>query len=206
MFYYLNGTATVIGTGFLVLDVGGVGYKLTVSDNTSRQVKAGDKTKLFTYLAIREDDIELFGFSDETELDTFKMLISVSGIGPKNAISVLSQFTPDELAMAVIAEDAKSISKSNGIGPKTAARIVLELKDKISRSPLVSSKSGAMTLPSAGSGKGSAGKLGEATDALIVLGYSRTEALQILKDIPADTMSIEEIIRAALKKAGRKQG
>ena len=206
MFYYLNGTATVIGTGFLVLDVGGVGYKLTVSDNTSRQVKVGDKTKLFTYLAIREDDIELFGFSDETELDTFKMLISVSGIGPKNAISVLSQFTPDELAMAVIAEDAKSISKSNGIGPKTAARIVLELKDKISRSPLVSSKSGAMTLPSAGSGKGSAGKLGEATDALIVLGYSRTEALQILKDIPADTMSIEEIIRAALKKAGRKQG
>lgn len=203
MFYYLNGTVALIGQGFVALDVGGVGYKLTVSDNTLSSLSVGREAKLYTHLTVREDDVELFGFGDEAELNTFKLLINVSGIGPKNAISILSNFTPDEFAVAVISEDTKSISRSNGIGPKTAARIVLELKDKISRSPASRS-----VLPSGlgaqGKASGAQSKLSEATDALVVLGYSRSEALQILKDIDVSSMSIEDIIRASLKKVSRK--
>ena len=113
MFYYLNGTVALIGQGFVALDVGGVGYKLTVSDNTLSSLSVGREAKLYTHLAVREDDVELFGFGDEAELNTFKLLINVSGIGPKNAVSILSNFTPDEFAVAVISEDTKSISRSN---------------------------------------------------------------------------------------------
>ena len=135
MFYYLKGELALCKSNLCIIDCGGVGYQLTVSLNTSDKLltKEGTTVKLYTHLAVREDGIELFGFSSIEERETFHNLISVSGIGPKVALSILSYFTPDKLALAICTEDVKSIAKAPGIGPKTAARIVLELRDKISK-------------------------------------------------------------------------
>ena len=137
MFYYLSGKLTLLKNDLAVIDVGGVGYKLTISGTTyeampaNRSVKEPPIIKLFTYLAVREDGLELFGFATETELATFKLLITVSGVGPKAAMAILSHLTPEKFALAVCTDDKKTISKANGIGPKTAARVILELKDKL---------------------------------------------------------------------------
>ena len=207
MFYYISGKLAHLETGFAVLDAGGVGYKLSISGTTydamppNRSVKEPPTVLLYTYMAVREDGIELFGFASETELASFKMLISVSGVGPKAAMSILSLLTPEKFALAVCTEDKKTIAKANGIGPKTAARIILELKDKLMKEHAGEDLSAMRgTTETALPAAGGRGKLSEATDALIVLGYSRAEALNVLKDIPTDSMELEEIIRAALKK------
>lgn len=200
MYYYISGTLAHKSMGFAVIDAGGVGYKLTVSQNTyDRLPLAGNAAKLYTYLAVREDGIELFGFYDETELSSFQMLITVSGVGPKAAMSILSLLTPEKFALAVCTEDTKAISKASGVGPKTAARIVLELKDKLIK------EHGAEfnAVPEIGSsakGSPARGKLTEALDALMVLGYQRAEATAVLKSLPTEQMTLEEIIRQALKK------
>lgn len=199
MFYYLNGILAHKEPGFAVLDCGGVGYRLTVSQNTlaalDRASVRSDKVKLYTYMAVREDDIELFGFYTSEELDTFKLLIGVSGIGPKAAMGVLSAFTPDGLARAVCTEDVKAIAKSNGVGAKGAARIVLELKDKMSyaggEEPQTPSTTAAQpAAPSAG--------LAEAAEALVALGYARSEVNAALSKLNTAGLSSGEIIRAAL--------
>ncbi len=204
MFYYISGKLAMANPTTAVIDAGGVGYKLTISENTynslpPRHTVDNPTAKLFTYMAVREDDIELFGFASETELSSFKMLLSVSGVGPKAAISILSLLTPERFALAVCTEDRKTISKANGIGPKTAARIILELQDKLlKQAPIEQTQatiSVAMTSPGT-----SKGKLSEAQDALTVLGYSRSEALSALQGIDVSAMEIEDIIRAALKK------
>ncbi len=207
MFYYINGNLTHLENGLAVLDVGGVGYKLTVSGTTydampPRNASNPPLVRLFTYLAVREDDMELFGFATQAELFSFKMLISVSGVGPKAAMSILSFMTPEKFALAVCTDDKKSISKANGIGPKTAARIILELKDKMMKEtggalPDTSTPSVSRTA------LGGRGKLEEATDALIVLGYTRSEALAALKELDLSSMELEEIIRLSLKKLMR---
>lgn len=202
MFYYLHGELAYLVPGLAVLDVGGVGYKLTVSGSTydalpkSRQ-DATDVT-LFTHMAVREDDVELFGFATETELDVFKLLITVSGIGPKAAMSILSAMTPEQFTLAVCTEDRKSISAANGIGAKTAARIILELRDKMlkeSGGVLPDVEPVAAAPASAGHGK-----LNEALEALITLGYNRSDAMSVIKTLDIENMSLEEIIRASLKK------
>ena len=148
MFYYINGKLAHLDPTFAVLDVGGVGYKLTISGSTHSampphlSVSEAPTVKLYTYLAVREDDIELFGFASEEELSSFKMLISVSGVGPKAALSILTQMTPQKLAIAICTDDKKAIAKANGIGPKTAARIILELKDKLSKEAIADVDSG----------------------------------------------------------------
>ena len=151
-------------------------------------------------MAIREDDVELFGFYSLEELSAFKMLITVSGVGPKAAVSILSQLTPAKLAVAVCTEDKKAISQANGIGPKTAARIILELKDKlknqISGEDLKDAPTEIVT-------PGTSSKLSDAQDALAVLGYSRSEALTALKSIDTDNLELDEIIKLALKKLMR---
>ena len=200
MYYYISGTLAHKSMGFAVIDAGGVGYKLTVSQNTyDRLPLAGNAAKLYTYLAVREDGIELFGFFDETELSSFQMLITVSGVGPKAAMSILSLLTPEKFALAVCTEDTKAISKASGVGPKTAARIVLELKDK-----LIKEHGGefnaAPEIGSSAKGSPARGKLTEALDALMVLGYQRAEATAVLKSLPTEQMTLEEIIRQALKK------
>ena len=206
MFYYISGALAHLENGCAVLDVGGVGYRLTISGTTydampaNRSVKEPPTVRLYTHLAVREDDLELFGFATLAELSTFKLLISVSGIGPKAAMSILTLLTPEKFALAVCTDDKKTISKANGIGPKTAARIILELKDKLMKENAgtdFTAVSDSVSAPAAG-GKKSA--LSEATDALLVLGYSRSEALSVLKDLPTDQLSLEDIIREALKK------
>ena len=204
MFYYINGNLTHLESNLAVLDVGGVGYKLTVSGTTYDAMPPRSHTnppmvKLFTYLAVREDDMELFGFATQTELASFKMLISVSGVGPKAAMSILSFLTPEKFALAVCTDDRKTIAKANGIGPKTAARIILELKDK-----MMKESGGALpevgNVSAASAQAPSRGKLSEAVDALVVLGYSRAEAMNVLKDIDTSVLELEEIIRVSLKK------
>ena len=204
MFYYIAGKLAHLSPTIAVIDAGGVGYKLTISQNTFESLprSTGDAfptTKLYTYMSVREDGIELFGFASEAELSSFKMLLGVSGVGPKAAISILSLLTPEKFALAVCTDDKKTISKASGIGPKTAARIILELQDKLlKQTPPEQTQatiSTAITTPGT-----SKGKLSEAQDALTVLGYSRSEAMNALQGIDVSAMEIEDIIRAALKK------
>lgn len=203
MFYYISGKLAHLENGIAVIDVGGIGYRLTISGTTydampaNRSVQEPPTVRLYTYLAVREDDIELFGFATMSELSTFKLLISVSGIGPKAAMSILTLLSPEKFAMAVCTDDKKTISKANGIGPKTAARIILELKDKLMKENAGMDFDSAAPDISAPAGKKSV--MSEAIDALLVLGYTRAEATAALKDIPA-SLSLEEIIRNALKK------
>lgn len=202
MYYYLNGELALCEGGTCVVDCGGVGYKLTTSLITSQNLsnKLGQKVKLFTHLAVREDGIELFGFESNEERSCFNLLISVSGVGPKAAISILSMMSPDRFSLAVCTEDTKFISKTPGIGPKTAARIVLELKDKISKdmmtaSPVATSISAAKSTPMPKN-------LSEACEALMVLGYDKNTVLSVIKDIDPST-DVGLIIKTALKKLAR---
>ncbi len=199
MFYYIQGTLAHREAGFAVIDCGGVGYKLTVSQNTisalDRGASQSSHAKLFTYMAVREDDVELFGFYTEEELSTFKLLLTVSGIGPKAAMGVLSAFTPEGLARAVATEDTKAIARANGIGSKGAARIVLELKDKLS---YADSGTEAVTVKSPATPKAKSSHLTEAAEALAALGYSRAEINTVLSKMNTDGKEAGEIIRLAL--------
>ena len=207
MFYYLRGEVAHVEPGLAVLDVGGVGYRLTISGSTqsalsARSFSESKEVLLYTYLAVREDGIELFGFATEQEKETFELLITVSGVGPKAALSILSAMTPEKFAIAVCSEDRKSISSANGIGPKTAARIILELRDKLLKEsggsfPATVAENAPEIAPAG------RGKLNEALDALMVLGYNRSDAMTLLKTLDIESMSLEELIRAALKKSAR---
>ena len=209
MFYYINGKLAHLDPTFAVLDVGGVGYKLTISGSTHSampphlSVSEAPTVKLFTYLAVREDDIELFGFASEEELSSFKMLISVSGVGPKAALSILTQMTPQKLAIAICTDDKKAIAKANGIGPKTAARIILELKDKLQKEAIAEADRSSSADDELVAAIGGSSKKRDAEDALAVLGYSRSEASAALRSIDIDNLELDEIIRLALKKLMR---
>lgn len=205
MFYYLSGELALHDTNTCVIDCGGVGYQLTVSLNTSEALSSrlGQKVKLFTYLAVREDGVELFGFGTNEEKHAFNMLIGVSGVGPKAALNILSVLTPDKLAMAVCTEDIKAISKAPNVGAKTAARIVLELKDKVAKEmPTMTSKAGASLGNIGASRMTMSGNLLEAMEALMVLGYDKNTVTDILKGIDP-TLGVSEIITLALKKMAR---
>lgn len=202
MFYFIRGELVLIEQNFAVIDAAGVGYKLTVSGHTHAALpRSPEKQKsvtLYTYLSVREDGVELFGFATLEELNIYKLLISVSGIGPKAALSLLSFLSPEKIALAVCSEDKKLIAKAPGIGPKTAARIILELKDKLHADGSADSGETIVSAPSATSGNHSA----EAIDALMVLGFNRSAALDALKGIDP-TEELEDIIREALKKLMR---
>ena len=206
MFYYINGKLAALEPTFAVIDAGGVGYKMTITQNTysamppHRSVNEAPTVKLYSYMAVREDGIELFGFISYEELSAFKLLITVSGVGPKAALSILSQLSPTKLAIAVCTDDKKAISQANGIGPKTAARIILELKDKLKGSVLDDDTDGdSDTFVPQNAGN----KLGDAQDALAVLGYSKSEAMSALKGIDTSSLELDEIIKLALKKLMR---
>ncbi len=199
MIYHVKGTLEYCEVGFCVIDCNGVGYRLTVSDNTFSEIcsHVGETEKLLTYLQVREDGVELFGFKTADELSSFKLLITVSGVGPKAAMAILSLLTPDKLSMAIVNEDVKSISRASGVGAKTAARVVLELRDKVSKQYFApTAPIQTATAKSAPKGKGN---LSEALDALIVLGYSRAEAQKALTGIDP-TLDVEKIIPMALAK------
>ena len=206
MFYYIKGPLVLASPNTAVVEASGVAYKMTISENTYRALpRRGDKppvVTLYTYLSVREDGIELFGFESERELSSFKMLTSVSGVGPKAAMAILSLLTPEKFALAVCTEDKKTISKASGVGPKTAARIILELRDKLMKETSIDEDlSSAMLDHSAEvAGAPARGKMSEAMDALLVLGYTRAEAQNVLKSIDTQALSIEDIIKEALKK------
>lgn len=198
MFYYLEGIITHIGPYLAVVDCGGVGYACKATNYTLGALTVGKKGKLFTYLNVREDTFELYGFATENERNCFEMLIGVSGVGPKAALSILSSNTPETLAMSIVTENEKALTGCPGIGKKIAQRIILELKDKLAKGQLSASPageayggSGVTVIPE---NKGS-----EAAAALAVLGYSQVEINAALKGLDMDNMSLENIIKAALR-------
>ena len=197
MYYYISGELVLAEPNTAVVDAAGVGYQMTISGNTLGKLagKVGTKIKLYTHLSVREDAMELYGFSTLEELSGFRMLISVSGVGAKSAVSILSLMSPERFAAAVMSGDAKAIAKAPGVGAKTAARIILELKDKMKKD-FSSEDTGSAAedlLPA------NDNNLSEAANALMVLGYTRAEAAYALKgaDPKAD---LEVLIKTALTK------
>ena len=197
MIGFLRGSLAEKGDGYIVIDVNGVGYYVNVPANSSAYLsQEGEEVTVYTSMIVREDDISLFGFSGKGELDLFKKLIGVSGVGPKAAVSILSSFTSDQLKEAIVFEDSKSLTRANGIGKKTAERIVLELKEKFSTADGII---GSAADEIAAIDQAFAGGRGEAINALIALGYSRGEATSALAGIKERDLSTEEYIKLALK-------
>ena len=197
MFYYLSGTVAHVAPYLAVIDCGGVGYACRTTTYTLSGIKKGDKARLYTHLNVREDAMELYGFGSQEELNLFEQLISVSGVGPKAALSILSASTPANLALSIITGDEKALTCAQGIGKKIAQRVILELKDKLAKgqtlgadSP-VSAGSAAAVIPQ--------NNLSEASAALAVLGYSQSEINIALKGVDLE-QPLEQIIRQALKK------
>ena len=197
MYYYLNGTVAHIGPYLAVIDCGGVGYACRTTNHTISKLNTGKVAKLYTHLYVREEIFELYGFASESELGCFRMLIGVSGVGPKAALAILSSNTPEGLALAIVSGNEKALTSAPGIGKKIAQRIILELKDKLAKGQLTStggeSYAGGITvIPE--------NKASEASAALAVLGYSQSEIAVALKGIDLDGLSLEDVIKQALKK------
>ena len=197
MYYYVNGTVAEIGPNLAVIDCGGVGYACATTNYTLAQLKRGEPAKLYTYLNVREEIFDLYGFSTQAELSSFKMLLGVSGVGPKAALAILSSGTPDQLALSIVTGDERSLTGVPGIGKKIAQRIILELKDKLAKEQ-TGFDAGMGTLSPIPAG----GKTQEAASALAVLGYSSQEISTALKGVDA-ALPVEEMIRIALKKMAR---
>jgi len=200
VFYYLNGKVAEILPYLAVIDCGGVGYACKTTNNTLASLKKGKEQKLYTYLNVAENVFELYGFATQSELNSFKLLIGVSGVGPKAALAILSSGTPETLAMAIVTGDEKALTAAPGVGKKIAQRIILELKDKMA-------KETAGELDFSG-GKGApapalfGNKAAEAAQALAVLGYSSQEVSLALKGLDMD-QPLEEIVRQGLKRMAK---
>ena len=198
MFYYLDGVVAEILPALAVIDCGGVGYACMTTNNTLSQLKKGQRGKVYTYLNVGESIFDLYGFATQNELNSFKMLLGVSGVGPKAALAILSANTPETLAMAIVTGDEKALTAAQGVGKKIAQRIILELKDQMA-------KETASGLDFSG-GKGQpaanlfSNKASEAAAALAVLGYSSQEVSVALKGVDVEHLPLEEIIRQSLKK------
>ena len=198
MIYSLTGELTYIGDQFVVVDCGGVGFKCFTSVSTASSLgRIGEKVCLYTYLSVKEDALDLYGFKTEAELDSFRLLISVSGVGPKAAVSVLSEMSADKLALAVAAGDVKAITKANGVGKKIAERIVLELKDKLAGASL---QGGGELISAAGAAENS--PAGEAVAALVALGYGKSEAAAVVGAMD-QALTADEMIRQGLRQLAR---
>jgi Holliday junction DNA helicase RuvA len=199
MFYYLDGTVAEILPYLAVMDCGGIGFACATTTNTLTNLKKGEQARLYTYLHVAENAVSLYGFLSQSELNCFKMLIGVSGVGPKAALAILSVSTPEALAMAIIAEDENTLTVAPGIGKKIARRVILELKDKMVKEDAA----GGLDF-SSGKGISSAapfgGKAAEAAAALAVLGYSAQETAVAMKGVDVEHLPLEEIIRQSLKK------
>ena len=199
MFYYLNGTITLLDANLAVVDCGGVGYACHTTNYTLARLQLGKPAKLFTYCNIKEDAFDIFGFSTREELNCFEQLLGVTGVGPKAALAILSVVSPEQLTLAVMTQDDKTITMAQGVGKKLAQRIILELKDKLGASQLELN-----TAEFSGSGAPVRGsRAAEATAALVGLGYSQTEAAAALKGIDIENLSIEDVIRRALRAAAQ---
>ncbi len=208
MLAYIKGTLEMKMTGYVVIDVGGLGYKIYMSDVGIEKIgKIGDTVKVHTYYKVREDDISIFGFNTLEELKMFELLIGVSGVGAKTALAMLAVCEPTEFALAVVSEDVKTLTTIPGIGPKSAKRIILELKDKIKTSQeaeaikaQIENKENTQTKIQKVIMENS--RIEEATTALQVLGYNKKEIEKAFEKIDVKDLKIEELIKKALKILG----
>lgn len=198
MFYYVKGPVVHMAPYLAVVDCGGVGYACRTTNNTLARLRKGETATLYTHLNVREDAMELYGFVSENELSCFQLLISVSGVGPKAALSILSSTSPEGLATSIITGDEKALTVAPGIGKKIAQRIILELKDKLAKGQL--STPGGESYGGTGVTVIPQNKASEAAAALAVLGYSQAEAAAALKNIDMEALALDEIIKQALKK------
>ena len=197
MFNYINGTVAEVAPNLAVLDCGGVGFQLNVSNYTAGALKTGERAKLLTYVYIREDIFEIYGFSSKTEKRCFELLLGVSGVGPKAALSILSVAPPESLILSIVSGDEKAIMAAQGVGKKIAQRVILELKDKLAKETTeISFSGGAAPAPFA---VGEGGARGDAAAALAVLGYGAAEINAALKKLDTDGMETGEIVKAALR-------
>lgn len=197
MIYSVKGTVIHTEQNMAVIECGGVGYACRTTLNTLRDIKQGTETTLYTYMSVREDAVELFGFSSLKELNTYKLLININGVGPKAGISILSVLSPEQVSVAVASNDWKTITQANGVGPKMAQRIVLELKDKfksLQADDIVGDENSALAT--------NTGNIPAAVQALSVLGFSAADVTPILTKLDSN-MSVEQMIGATLKKLGR---
>lgn len=196
MIYSVRGRIIHKGIDMAVVECGGVGYACRTTLSTLSKIgRSGDEVMLYTYLHVREDNVELFGFATEQELNCFKMLISVSGVGPKAGLAILSDTNPERFALTVATGDYKAFTKTKGVGPKLAQRVVLELKDKITKEQLAGTDSSQVFFEA----PADSGSVSEAIAALVVLGYSQTEAASAVAKLDP-SMPVEELIKQSLKK------
>ena len=195
MFYDLDGTVAHVEPYLAVIDCGGVGYACKTTNTTLGALQKGKRGKLYTYLNVGEDVFDLYGFATQGELGSFRQLISVSGVGPKAALAILSSTTPEGLAMAVITGDEKVLTRAPGVGKKIAQRIILELKDKLAKEQ----QSSSLTTSAAATVTGG-GKAVEAAQALAVLGYSQSDIAAAMKGLDAESLPLEELVRQALRR------
>ena len=201
MISYIKGEVTEMFDDTIVVESGNIGYNIKVPSSLMARVQIGSTYKIYTYLSVREDAMNLFGFSSRDELNIFKMVIGVNGIGPKAGLAILSALSADELRLAVLADDKKTISKCPGIGPKTASKLILELKDKLKLSDVI--ENGFMsddTIENV-SDKIDSSARNEAIEALVALGYTNTDALKAIRMVEiTEDMDSSAILKAALKK------
>ena len=196
MFYYLSGTITILEAGLAVVDCGGVGYACHCSTYTQSQLRVGEERRLYTHVNVKEDAVDIFGFASREELRLYEQLTAVTGVGPASALAILSVLSPDQLTLAILTGDEKSITRAKGVGAKSAKRIILELKDKIGGEldfTQGSGGSGPVQVPADGS------KVALATAALAELGYSQSEAASALRGANAEAMTVEELVRYGLR-------
>lgn len=197
IFAYIKGRLSYKHNDYVVVEANGIGYKIITALSTIGNVgSVGDEVKVYTYLYVREDIMSLYGFLTQEELGMFELLISVSGVGPKAAVSVISSVSPSKFGLAIITDDAKTLTKAQGVGNKVAQRIILELKDKIKKEQLVALND--MNQAEAASSIGNS-KVQEAVSALMALGYTAFEANKVISAVYSDDAELESIIKAALK-------
>ena len=196
MFYYLNGKITVLEAGLAVVDCAGVGYACHCSSYTQSQLRLGEEHRLYTHVNVKEDAFDIYGFSGREELRLFEALTDVTGVGPASALAILSVLSPDQLTLAIMTGDEKSITRAKGVGAKSAKRIILELKDKIGGTLDFSTGPEGAPAPAA---YADGSRVALATAALAELGYSQSEAASALKGADAEHMSVEELVRYGLR-------
>lgn len=200
MFYSITGRVVYLDTQSVALETGGVAFKCSTTLTTLKKIgEKGSTATLYTYLNVREDALDLFGFYTEQELECFKLLISVSGVGPKAALAILSELTPDKLALCLATGDSKSITRAQGVGPKLAQRVVLELKDKLAKGLELPADSPEIQAAGLATADGNAS---EAVSALVMLGYSQSEAAVAVSKSDS-TLPVEDLIKQALKQLAR---
>lgn len=196
MFYHLNGIVDLIGQNLAVIDIGGVGYACMATTNTLSRLEVGKKAKLYIYNNVKEDAFDLYGFYDLSEKRCFEQLLGVSGVGPKAALSILSASSPEALALAILGDDESVLTMAPGVGKKLAQRIILELKDKVSKEMPALKASGYTPATDRSGQPGST--VQDASAALTVLGYTQAEISAALRNIDVSDLTVEEIIRKVL--------